>query len=112
MGIGSSVSLFVLCFVGIFIVLLREIYLLNKALEFNKRANTRLHEKMSEKLADVEIEKIHLEDKIGRLEETVSLWQGQSRRLHRHVNTLTMQLDTDFEDDKTKESMIKIRSAA
>jgi hypothetical protein len=102
--------------VGIFVVLIREIFLLNKALDFNRQANKRLHEKMSDKLAEVEIEKIHLEDRIGELEETVSLWQGQSRRLNRHVNTLTMRLNADFEessgDEKTRESVIKFRSAA
>lgn len=72
-----------------------------------------MHGRMSDKIADIEIQKIHLENKIDRLEETISLWQGKSRQLNQHVNTLTNKLHTTIDDEQTKESFsLKYRNAA
>ncbi len=119
MGIGSSIDLsylgfFVLGFLCIFALLLREIQKLNEALDDSKKSKMRLHEKMSEKLSDIEIEKIHLENKISQLEETISLWQSKSRQLNNHVNILTNSGHEPSKDDEITREIISLayRSAA
>lgn len=116
MGMSSSYYLFALLLGGIFVLLVREILLLQDALQETHESNEKLHQMMSEKLADVEVEKILLEDKINQMEETISLWQGQTRRLNRRVSILNNQLDnneqesSDFTDDnKTRETVVKFR---
>lgn len=112
-GTGSYIALFGLCFFGLMILLVKEVIELNNALDESKKSSDALHNKMAEKIADIEIDKMYLENKINRLEQTIALWQDQSEQLHDHVTVLSGKLKTPFEDEKTKESnILKFRSAA
>ena len=113
MGIGSSLFLFLACFLGIFLVLLHEILKLSEALDESMKERAKLHEKMATKMADVEIEKMHLENKISRLEETIALWQSRSRHLTHKISFLTEDTPNEFEDEETREVTVsRYRRAA
>ena len=104
MGIGSSLFLFIGCFLGIFFVLLYEILKLSETIDESIEERSKLHDQMSTKIADVEIEKMHLENKIMRLEETIALWQTRSRHLTNKISFLTDDSTADFDDEQTRET--------
>lgn len=113
MGIGVSILTLIMAFGAMFIMLLREIYFLNRTLDHNEKSNQKLQERLSEELASVEIEKIFLEDRINQLEEKIVVWRSQSLQLSGATNILQRRsLNAGFEDDETRKSRARFRSAS